>query len=246
LTFKDEVAPAGRIAFKFGLAATGLAFFAFPFAEELSAVGVLALPATDLVFPLLAEEGANPLFIPKRPRFMILAGVTGVNCVPLVLPVPSELMKWLFLIVLLSAALDDEDGGAGGGILRSTGDGVSPGTSSPPAMLPLLERVVDLSNGVEFVDLDPLGTFLVNEGAVGRIAGDCFFLEGFSPAPSSPLEEAVRFFPAPEDDEEPDDFCCAAPSQGLVKGETSKSKSEVAEEKAMCAGAEVDPRGAPG
>lgn len=228
---------------RLGLAAMPLDFFVLALVEELSALGALALPAAaDLA--LLEDAGVNPLFIPRRPRFMILAGVTGVNCIPLlVLPLSPEVAKLLLLLLLLLLMLlllsgePDDEGGAGGGMLKSTGDGVSPGTSTPPAaMLPLLERV-DLNSGVEFVDRDPLGIFRAMAGAVGRIAGDCLLREGFS----SPLEEAVRLRAL----EEVEAVGCwfAAPSQGLVSGETSKSKSEgAAAEKAMCAGAEVDPR----
>lgn len=85
-------------------------------------------------------------------------------------------------------------------------------------------------------------------GFVGRIAGDCFFREGCILLSSS-LEEAWRLLIVEEvllciD-------CWCAPSQGLVRGEMSKSRSagEGREwcrglvRNAMCSGAEVHPRG---
>lgn len=86
-------------------------------------------------------------------------------------------------------------GGAGGGIERSTGEGVSPGTS--PAVLPFLARV-ERKRGVELVDLEPRKTFLTCVGFIGRIAGDCFFREGCIPLSSS-LVEAWRLFEEEED-----------------------------------------------
>ena len=82
---------------------------------------------------------------------------------------------------------------------------------------------------------------------MGRIAGDCFFRKGCRPLSSS-LEEAWRLLD--EEDELCMD-CWCAPSQGLVRGEMSKSRSagegralcKGLVRNAMCSGAEVDPRG---
>lgn len=67
---------------------------------------------------------------------------------------------------------------------RSTGLGVSAGA----LILPLRARV-ERMRGVEFADFDRLLFF--GMGTVARIAGDCFFRDGRSPASSS-LEDAVR------------------------------------------------------
>ena len=128
--------------------------------------------------------------MPSLPRFMILAGVTGVR---------SGSIPGTAIVLLCGEALieDDEDecirpsGGAGGGIVISTGDGVSPTTS--PAILPFREPTERIS-GVDVVDLDNRGVFLaLDDGFVGRIAGDCFFRDG-PRVDSSPLGEAVRLF----------------------------------------------------
>jgi hypothetical protein len=73
---------------------------------------------------------------------------------------------------------EEEDGGAGGGIERSTGEGVSP-TTSPPAVLPLRERMGD-----DVIDFEVRWCFLPDdavaiEGFVGRMAGESFFVAGF-------------------------------------------------------------------
>ena len=124
---------------------------------------------------------------------------------------------------------------------RSTGEGVSPGTS--PAVLPFRERA-ERKRGVELVDLEPRNTFLLFcMGTVGRMAGDCFFLEGCVLL-SSPLEDAWRLLCGCMD-------CWCAPSQGLVSGEMSKSRSAGDGREwcmglvwnAMRSGAELEPRG---
>jgi hypothetical protein len=126
---------------------------------------------------------------------MILAGVTGVSWG---LKFGEGGMSLLISCDTFDAGEDDEGGiaglwgtgGAGGGMERSTGEGVSPGTS--PAVLPLRERL-ERKRGVEFVDLDPRKSFLLWAGFVGRMAGDGFFREGWMPFSSS-LEDAWRLF----------------------------------------------------
>jgi hypothetical protein len=81
---------------------------------------------------------------PSRPRFMMLAGVTGVS-VGLVCGEDDT---------LLSTEVDEEgtketEGSSGGGIERSTGEGVSPLTMLPPR-----ERE-ERSSGVALIDLEP-------------------------------------------------------------------------------------------
>lgn len=126
--------------------------------------------------------GVNPLLKPSLPRFIMLAGVTGVIC-------RSGLGD-----ICIAPFIDDDatwlEGGAGGGIDRSTGDGESPSTT----VLFLLD-LEDRINGVEFVDLEPrVGFLMLCDGFDGRIAGDCRLRLGFE-EPSSPLGEAVLLLP---------------------------------------------------
>jgi hypothetical protein len=187
------------MAFRLGLTSEPLAVFLGVLARDddrgASPVGFVCF-AAPLAFAsglggiTCREGGARLLLMPRRPRFMILAGVTGVS--------------WGLkfgeggMSLLISCDIFDEDGiarlwgmgGAGGGMERSTGEGVSPGTS--PAVLPLRERL-ERRRGVELVDLDPRKTFLLWAGFVGRMAGDGFFREGCMPLSSS-LEDAWRLF----------------------------------------------------
>lgn len=144
----------------------GLAAF-FPFISFLADVGFCAM-------------GDKPLLRPSRPRFMILAGVTGVSC---------KSGRGDIGMLLLS---DDDgiwfEGGAGGGIERSTGEGVSPSAT----VLFFRERV-DRMSGVEVVDLEArVDFFMIGAGFDARIAGDCRLRAGFDES-SSPLRDAVRF-----------------------------------------------------
>jgi hypothetical protein len=145
--------------------------------------------------------GARLLLIPRRPRFMMLAGVTGVSWGL----GEGGVCAWSFEVFDVDDPEEEDDddddddnddgmmgtGGAGGGIERSTGEGVSPGTS--PAVLPFRERV-DRSRGVELVDLEPRYIFLgwVWLGIVGRMAGDCCFFREGCMLDSSSLVEAWR------------------------------------------------------
>lgn len=106
------------------------------------------------------EGGARLLLIPSRPRFIMLAGVTGVSCV---LKFGEGGGSRLVSCEVFDVEDDDDDiarlvgmGGAGGGMDRSTGEGVSPGAS---AKLPFRERV-ERRSGVELVDLEPRYSFL--------------------------------------------------------------------------------------
>jgi hypothetical protein len=171
--WKAEDDGPGRMAFRLGLTREPFVVFrdvlvrgasagagAGAGAEGASAVAfacfAVALPfASGFEAIACREGGARLLLMPSRPRFIMLAGVTGVSCW-----IKFGEGEWLRL--LLSCKKDEGPelegtGGAGGGIERSTGEGVSPGTS-PPA-LPFRERV-ERKSGVELVDLEPLKTFL--------------------------------------------------------------------------------------
>jgi hypothetical protein len=121
---------------------------------------------------------ANEPAMPSRPRFMMLAGVTGVSCGR----VAGD----------GGTAAAESAGGAGGGIDRSTGEGVSPGM----LMLPLRARVERI-RGVELADLVPrVDAALLGMGTVARMAGLCFLREGRCVSPvarSSSLDEAPLF-----------------------------------------------------
>ena len=260
---KAEDGP-GRMAFRLGLTREPFTDFRGVLVRGARGASPVAFACFAVVLPFASgfcaiasrEGGARLLLMPSRPRFIMLAGVTGVSCgcgcdCGLKFGEGGWLLWWLWLWLsceVFEAEDEDEDvglggtGGAGGGIERSTGEGVSPGTS--PAVLPFRERV-ERRRGVELVDLEPLKTFLFRVGFVGRIAGDCcFFREGCIPLSSS-LDEAWRLL------EELCTDCWCAPSQGLVRGEMSKSRSagegrawcKGLVRNAMCSGAEVDPRG---
>ena len=98
---------------------------------------------------------------PKRPRFMMLAGVTGVMCScgcgvgAGVLSVVVDALPWRKFIGASGCGV------AGGGIDKSTGDGVSPGISpglGPLRLLllpPLLRPDAAGKSGVELADFVP-------------------------------------------------------------------------------------------
>ena len=80
------------------------------------------------------EEGAGedkPLPSPRRPRFMILAGVTGDKAGLVCEEPEGKTEEGCALEEVLPL---DSGGCVGGGIDKSTGDGVSP-TISPITML---------------------------------------------------------------------------------------------------------------
>src|ERR1700722_5218308 len=98
-------------------------------------------------------------------------------------------------------------GGAGGGMDKSTGEGGAPAILS-------FRDLVTRNAGVQVVDLYPRVGFL---GLVGLIAGERRLRSGLS-VDSSPLSEAARLWRGVID-------CWLAPSQGLVRGDISKSTS---------------------
>ena len=162
----------GRMAFRLGLTREPFAVLRGILARGAGEASPVAFACFAAVLPFASgfgtvtcrEGGARLLLMPSRPRFIMLAGVTGVSCglkfgeggCPL-LSLSCETFEVF--------EVEDEEGGvelggtggAGGGIERSTGEGVSPGTS--PAVLPFRERV-ERSSGVELVDLEPLKTVL--------------------------------------------------------------------------------------
>jgi hypothetical protein len=109
--------------------------------------------------------------MPSPPRFIILAGVTGVIC-----PVPladDEIVTGTFTEednALISGGGRDA-GGPGGGIDKSTGDGVSPGTSTPTFLCPPARD--ERRSGVEDADFVPRRVRFVEFGVDGtRDVGD--------------------------------------------------------------------------
>ena len=117
--------------------------------------------------------GARLLLTPSRPRFMILAGVTGV--------MRSSSGTGKADVVVGTEEAGDEGflGGAGGGIARSTGDGES------VSLTELFRRPrVERKRGVLVADLAFRGT-LIDAGTIeaGRFRG--------TRAMSSPEGEAV-------------------------------------------------------
>lgn len=179
------VEPAGRIGFKAGDEPTDPRFidlflWCVAAAEADVFEGALPFKSTAPSFDarvLLLE------LTPSLPRFMILAGVTGV------------MVGGGFSADILGIDVWFIVGAAGGGIAKSTGEGESP-TISLLTMLPFLDRV-DRRRGVELVEREPRGfvvlLVIMVELALlkGRMAGDCFFRDGFEDD-SSPLEDAVR------------------------------------------------------
>ena len=110
--------------------------------------------------------GARLLLTPSRPKFIILAGVTGVKA-----------------NVAVDTEEDGEDGflgGAGGGMVKSTGDGES------VSLMELFRRArVERKRGVEVADLTFRGIFF----EAGTIEGGRF---RDARALSSAEGEAVR------------------------------------------------------
>lgn len=183
-------------------------------------------------------DGVRPLLTPIPPRFMMLAGVTGVRLADIggVGPASAGVIS----------VSPEAEGGAGGGIDKSTGLGVSFGTSRTgeviAVVLPLRERVFPRKSGVELALFDvrtgrldgPLLPADAFPDADIRIAEGCVerFRLGLS-APSSPPGDAVRFpeaFWPPAGNAACAPVCApgcpwVAPNHGLVSGEMSKSRS---------------------
>lgn len=124
-----------------------------PLAEVVSTGGLglaSSLPLSDLTLREACEAGARLLLIPNRPRFMMLAGVTGVmrvsSCEGTV-ELPTGVGK---------GGEEFVPGGAGGGIDRSTGEGES-FSAIVLFRLPLTER----KSGVDVADLAFRAAFFV-------------------------------------------------------------------------------------
>ena len=113
-------------------------------------VGALAFP---LAFDIdgFCGGGARLLLVPSCPRFMILAGVTGVKFGVGVEDIDDDIS--MFVVDKLLEL--DGTGGAGGGIDKSTGEGVSSGISAHMLFLRPSDRVERIK-GVEQADFEPL------------------------------------------------------------------------------------------
>ena len=173
--------------------------------------------------------GVSRLLSPSLPRFIILAGVTGVRAC-------GEEGK-------TSCETEEDEGcvggGAGGGMERSTGEGVSP-TGSAAAAAVLLLLSLKYRAGVEVADFEIRDGFFAPVSA--DTVGECFFEAGLGKM-SSLVGDTGRLLLLCWDREGVVTDCWCAPSQGLVSGDRSKSRSAGrAEGKARLAGAEVEPR----
>ena len=105
----------GRIGFKLGLTTDG---FLVAFGSVMGLV--LGVVVTLLLFSLaLVFGGTRLLLTPSRPRFMMLAGVTGAM-------VSSATVKSSFLGPELEISLGGGDGLAGGGMEKSWPDEPAP------------------------------------------------------------------------------------------------------------------------
>lgn len=110
--------------------------------------------------------------MPSPPRFIILAGVTGVICPESL--ADDEIATGTFMEEddALISVWGRDAGGPGGGIDKSAGDGVSPGTSTLAVFLcpPVREERI---SGVEDADFVPRRARFVEFGVDGtRDVGD--------------------------------------------------------------------------
>jgi len=170
-----------------------------------------------------AAAGVRLLLIPRRPRFIMLAGVTGV-----IGDVPSR---------KLGTAEFGGDGrgtgGAGGGIDKSTGDG-----ESVSKIVLFLRVLVERRSGVLLALLACLMDCLPVDIEATVVGGPRFRVVRIA---SSALGDAVRLFDGL--------WVWYASSQGLVKGEMSMSRAGGEGSgieglvcwNTMLAGAELDP-----
>ena len=148
-----------------------------------------------------APDGARAELMPILPRFMMLAGVTGVIAETDVDALDGTIIAGPTLAVRSET---EWVGFAGGGIGGSSiGDGESPGKSRMSGTSkPIDGRVSPLNNGVELAERDPrIGAcfcWLLAPGRSGARIDDCRLREGLvMDASSSPLDEApLRFRPA--------------------------------------------------
>lgn len=132
--------------------------------------------------------------MPSPPRFIILAGVTGVVICPVALA-DGKIVTGAFTEEddALVSGWGRDAGGPGGGIDRSTGDGVSPGTSTLAVFLCPPARDERIS-GVEDADFVPRRARFVEFGVDGiRDVGDGRRRATF--ACSSSGGDAVRLLP---------------------------------------------------
>ena len=198
----------GRIGFKLGLTIDGL------LVTFASVTGLILGVADALFFFSLALVfgGTRLLLTPSRPRFIMLAGVTGAM-------VSSALAESSFSGSLFEGSLGEGDGLAGGGMEKSCPD--------EPAPAKFEVMVI----GVEVADL--VARFRTTAEAIDDLRlGAGFFDE------SSSLEDALLLLEMTG----AGGCWVYAPSHGLVRGDTSKSVSAAIGViwKAMLAGAEFD------
>lgn len=145
--------------------------------------------------------GARLLLTLSRPKFMMLAGVTGV------MRTSSGAGKAVVVAGVQVGGEDGRLGGAGGGMARSTGDGES------VSMAELFRRArVERKSGVEVADLTFRAALIDGTIGVVRFRG--------TRAASSPEGEAVRLAGLLLGG------CGWASSHGLVSGEMSRSDGE--------------------
>lgn len=208
------------------------------------AIRSAAAPAAAGISSPARSFGVSPLRKPTPPRFMKLAGVTGLRFI-----VSCGCAHASVGVISPSLSMP---GGAGGGIERSTGLGVSLGTPSAFVVLPRCPRALLRSSGVELAlfEVRPArfgAALLVLAGAGTRIAGACVERRLVArPSPVCPLGEGPRLpdAPCPPGISVAPCACgappCVAPNQGLVIGEMSRSKlsTGAAEAKTRFAGAE--------
>ena len=160
---------------------------AFAFGGDLRVTAVVELVLAPTFDAALEDEG--PLLIPSRPKFMILAGVTGASeGVPVAELLPTVCNGFVSLPCSLPRFWEsgEEVGGAGGGIDKSTGEGVSPTTSLIVNALfggtddgVFILGIASIA-GVDVKEAVPRLCALARFEAVpvlriGRMAGDCFF-----------------------------------------------------------------------
>lgn len=202
----------GRIGFRLGLTnGTLVALSADRVARPGSTKAVDLLDALALLlisFFLCSTCSCAPLggareeLVPILPRFMMLAGVTGVIAETDAVVFDSTAMTGPPIVDVRSETCWHRF--AGGGIGGSSiGDGESPGMSCmSETSMPINGRASPLNSGVEFAEREPrIEACFCWEPAPGRIAArmdDCRLREGLATAvSSSPLDEApLRFKPA--------------------------------------------------
>ena len=199
----------GRMGFKLGLTTDG---FLVTFG---SVTGLILGVVVTLFFfslALVLGGGTRLLLTPSRPRFMMLAGVTGAM-------VSSAPARSSLFGSGLKTSLGGGDGLAGGGVEKSWPGGPTPAKFEVMVIgVEVADLVARFRATIEVVEDLRLGAGLFEESSS---LGDALLLLEITEAGGC----WVR-----------------APSQGLVRGDTSKSVSAVIDViwKAMLAGAEFD------